>query len=195
MKNSLLTISLILSFGLFTLTANASKKGRGKTDSLSCLKIQGKIINADETAGECFIELIGLNNQIDTIMLKERKTKFTFVLNKDSYYAIRISKPGFLSKYVCVNTEVLTELDGVHKFEFETALMKEEAIQNLNKDALDFPVAIVHFDYEKECFSYNKEYSASIKKELHTRKRSNRASPAKETLSELPTNTFASAVK
>ena len=195
MKNPLQTISLLICFALFTLTANASKKGRAKTDSLSCLKIQGKIINADETEGECFIELIGLNNQIDTLLLKDRKTKFNFILNKDSYYAIRISKPGYLSKYVCVNTEILTELNGVYKFEFETALMKEEAVKNLNKDALDFPVAIVHFDYEKDCFSYNKEYSASIKKELHTKRRSNSGFPVKEALSELPTTTFASAVK
>ena len=59
------------------------------------------------------------------------------------------------------------ETDAIHVFEFETSLMKEEVIKKLNKDILDFPVAIIHFDYEKASFSYNKEYSAYIKRELH----------------------------
>ena len=195
MKNSLRNISMLICLSLFTLVASASQKGRGKVDSLSCLKIEGKISNADEAETACTIELIGLNDQIDTVYLKEGKTKFKFTLNKDSYYAIRISKPGYLSKLICVNTEILTEVNGVYKFEFETSLLKEVVVKNLNTDVLDFPVAIVYFDYEKECFSYNKEYSAFIKKELHTKKQSAPKHPKKEKLTELSSLTFASVSK
>lgn len=185
MKTSLLNIIAFISICLFTINANAAKTKGLKFDSLSCLQIEGRISNADESDGECIVELIGLNDQIDTITLKEGKIKFRFVLNKDSYYAIRVSKVGYISKLVCVNTEILTETNGIYVFEFETTLLKEAVAEKLNKDILDFPVAIIHFDYEADSFSYNKEYSAYIKKELHTVKPSHIRSTKKETLTPL----------
>jgi hypothetical protein len=193
MKNLLKNISLIAFFVLFSLTVNASKKGQGKSDSLSCLKIEGKIINNNLTEEACVIELIDSDNHIDSLLLKEGKTKFKFMLNKDSYYAIRISKPGYISKVVSVNTEILTEVNGIYRFEFETSLLQEAVLKKLNQDALDFPVAIVYFDHEKDCFSYNKEYSAFIKKELHTSKPKTYNSPKKEPFIQPSAEAFASA--
>jgi len=184
MKKSLLNLGIIICLGLFNFTAQA-KGGKLKLDSLSCLQIEGRINNADDSGGECVVEIIGLNDRIDTIRLKEGKTKFKYVLNKDSYYAIRISKAGYLSKLLCVNTEILTETDGIFVFEFETTLIREAAVKTLNKDILDFPVAIIHFDYEKDSFSYNKEYSAYIKKELHTVKPEQVKPAKKQTLAPL----------
>jgi len=192
MKPFLFSIVVFVFF--FTLTAQATKNGKSKVDSLSCLKIVGRVLNADETNGDCIVELIGLNDNIDTITLKEGKIKFKFVLNKDSYYAIRISKAGYLSKLVCVNTEILTELNGISVFEFETTLIKDVIVQSLNQDALDFPVAIIHFDYQLACFSYNKEYSESIKRELYTVKPSAVKGSRKQTLKPISPKTFASAV-
>jgi hypothetical protein len=193
MKNSFLTFSLLICFGLFTLKSTASINEHGKSDSLSCLKIEGKIINNDRTEEACIIELIDSYNHIDTILLKEGKTKFKFVLNKDSYYAIRISKAGYISKVVSVNTEILTDVNGIYRFEFETSLLQEAVLKKLNQDALDFPVAIVYFDHEKDCFSYNKEYSAFIKKELHTSKPKTYNSPKKEPFIQPSAEAFASA--
>jgi hypothetical protein len=195
MKTIFLNISLISFFALLSLTANAGRNGHGKQDSLSCLKIEGKIINNNLTEDACIIELIDSDNEVDTILLKERKNKFTFVLNKNSYYSIRISKPGYISKVVSINTEILTEVNGIYRFEFETSLLPEALLKNLNQDALDFPVAIVYFDYEKDCFSYNKEYSTSIKRELHTRKPKTYNSLKKETSTQPSADAFASATR
>jgi len=167
MKTTLSIITVFAVLCLLPLQASSKKLNRLKYDSLSCLKLEGKILNADETQDECIIELIGQNEEIDTLVLKDGKLKFRFVLNKNNYYAIRISKPGYLSKLICVNTEMIHEMNGVYAFEFETRLIKEIALKKLNKDILDFPVAIIYFDYEMECFSYSKEYSSSIKREMY----------------------------
>lgn len=166
MKTSLLHILAGISLCFFTLGASAAGSKRVKYDSLSCLQIEGIIANSEADQNPCIIELIGPKDMIDTLILKEGKKKFRFVLSKNSHYAIRISKKGYLSKIVSVNTDLLTEQPGVHVFEFETTLMREEVAQRLNKDMLDFPVAIIYFDYEHNCFSYNKEYSAYVKREL-----------------------------
>ncbi len=168
MKTSIITTAFVLCLGLFNAKSANDNHHKTKFDSLSCLQIEGKVLNADEGEdGECLVELITLNDGIDSIVLKEGRKKFKFVLEKNSYYAIRVSKKGYISKLVSVNTEILTEDEGVHRFVFETTLIKEAALKRLNKDVIDFPVAIIHFDYELDDFSYNKEYTDNMKRELH----------------------------
>lgn len=191
MKNQLLITVILITLSFVSFDSRAAKSKRLKYDSLSCLQIEGFIANAgDGTDDECTVELIGPGDAVDTILLKGGKRKFRFVLNKNSYYAIRVSKKGYLSKLVSVNTDLLSMSDDIHVFEFETSLIKEEAIHTLNKDILDFPVAIIHYDYEINSFSYNKEYSAFIKKELHNVK----PSPVKKSsaLSPISNRVFAS---
>jgi hypothetical protein len=167
MKNLFTTAVLFIATAIFSNQLSANNHPRLKYDSTSCLQIEGRILNAEENDGECTVELIDNENQIcDSVLLKEGKTRFAFVLQKNKYYAIRITKKGFINKLITVNTEMLVESDGIHKFNFETKLMHKAALKRINADVVDFPVAIIHFDYENDCFGYNKEYTDSIKKEL-----------------------------
>jgi hypothetical protein len=165
MKNLLIISAMLLAF----LTNAKTLVSKSKVDSSSCLKIEGIVTNAEEgTDGECLVELICANETVEAVTLKEGKRKFRFILNKNQRYGIRISKKGYLSKLISVDTELTesTEMFGLYKFEFETKLLTEDASKLMNADALDFPIAIVQYDYEQESFSYNKEYTAYIKSEL-----------------------------
>ncbi|WP_317898316.1 hypothetical protein [Aurantibacillus circumpalustris] len=166
MKNTIIIISLFFAFTFNVKGQTNSYKL--KFDSLSCLLIEGKIMNAYEgTDGVCMIELISANEVLESIMLKEGKDKFKFALNKNMFYSIRVSKTGFATKLISVNTEMLTGPEGVHVFKFETSLIKDKIAAKLNQDILDFPVTIIHFDYEKDCFVHNAVYTSYIKKELY----------------------------
>ena len=140
-----------------------------KYDSLSCLEIEGKITNLDAGANDCFVELISKDGILDSIVLKEGKRRFKFVLKRDTYYAIRITKKGFVTKLISINTEVPTDSDVLYRFQFDTELMNKSFSKRLNKDALDFPVAIICFDYEKKFFFYDKQYSANVKRDLYSK--------------------------
>lgn len=163
-------VKLIFILLLFAGALNSTtlvKPIREVNDSLVCLEIQGKImVFGDGTDNECIVELINTNGEVDTLVLKDNKLKFKFKLEKNSSYAIRISKKGYMSKYVSVNTEIENDNDVIHRFVFETPLLKTEATVHLNKEATDLPIAIIHFDTKKNCFNYNKEYTATIKREL-----------------------------
>jgi hypothetical protein len=166
MKTLLIISTTVLMF--FSMNAKALVYS-SKIDSASCLRIEGKISNANEGIdGECLVELICTNEVVESVVLKEGKKKFRFILSKNLRYGIRITKKGYLSRLISIDTEMSdnTEMFGLHKFEFETKLYKEEISKLLNTDALDFPIALVQFDYEQECFSYNKEYTAYIKNEM-----------------------------
>lgn len=169
MKTSILKSCLFSLAFLFAVSSASAKGGRLKYDSLSCLLIEGKVLDLEETEGGCVIELIDANNEVvDSLVLRDGKSKFGFVLHKNTYYAIRISKEGYISKLISVDTEILTEQDGIHRFNFQTRLMSNVLSKRLNQDVIDFPVAIIHFDYENNCFDYDKEYTNNIKRELYT---------------------------
>lgn len=146
---------------------NAAGVSGLKYDSLSCLQIEGSVTNVEAGDGECLVELISANEVLQTLVLKEGKHKFKFVLAKNSFYSIRISKSGFITKLVSVNTEMLTEHEGIHVFKFETGLMTSAIAHRLNQDIIDFPVTIIQYDYESESFIHNAKYTAYIKRELY----------------------------
>jgi hypothetical protein len=170
MKNIVTTLLLSISLSFVSADLKSENGHKVKYDSLSCLLIEGRVSSDNEDEGEFVIELITSDGMIDSLLLKEGKKKFKFVLSKDAYYALRISKKGYISKFISVNTEIDIEPEGIYKFNFEISLLREEALTRLNDDAIDFPVAIVHFDYENDCFAYNKEYTNNLKKELYKAK-------------------------
>jgi hypothetical protein len=164
MKNS--TITYLLGF-FFLITCTKALCARPATDTNLCLEIDGKILNADEGSdGQCTIELIHSNIVIASTVLKDGKKKFKFILKKNTNYMIRISKEGYISRLVSVDTKLDEGDTDFYSFAFETKLLKEVASQRLNKDLLDFPIALIYFDAKKDCFDYNREYTSKIKKDL-----------------------------
>ena len=159
---------IIIGFMFSGLNSRAGNINHSKLDSNACLVVVGNILNVhDETSNLCKIELITYNSVTDSVLLKGSKKRFKFVLSKDMNYAIRISKKGYISKLVSIDTKFFTESDVLYVFEFTTDLIKEEVAKTLNQDVLELPVALIKFDYHHNCFSYNKEYTTQIKKELY----------------------------
>ncbi len=142
-------------------------KAGNRNDSTACLYLVGVIENATESADTCFIEFITPDMKIDTLFLKPGRKKFRCQLRKNEYYTVRISKKGYVPKLICINTEMLNDPGRLGWFEFETSLFKKETAEKLNKDALDFPVAIIYFDRQKETFAYNENYTKDLLKELY----------------------------
>lgn len=162
MRNSLITYLL----GFFFLIP-CFKAMAGPADTNSCLEIDGRILNADEGIdGACTVELICANTTVASVLLKKGKKKFRFILKKNLDYSIRVSKKGYVSRLINVNTRLAAEYDDIYRFSFETSLIESSGSEKLNKELLDFPIAIIYFDPKKECFNYDREYTSRIKKEL-----------------------------
>lgn len=171
MKRSVLTLVCLMVTLLNAFDTKASKRAGYDDDSLLCLQIEGRINNSDDGEnGECSVELICKNKVLESLVLKEGKKRFKFLLEKNAHYAIRVSKKGFITKLIVVNTEMLTPAEGLHLFKFETSLLSEIGSEKLNQDVIDFPVTIIHFDYELDGFTHNMEYTSYIKRELYKSK-------------------------
>ena len=164
-SSTLMTLLILLS--LLIISLRSAAMARPVYDSLSCLEIEGKVLLSDEPQNrECTIELISQYGQVDTIQMKDYHRKFRFVLSVNTTYAIRISKKGYLTKLISVNTDMPGDLERLHRFTFETPLLKEEALVHLNREAVDLPIAIIRYDEQNDCFSYDKDYTETVKKVL-----------------------------
>lgn len=136
----------------------------------TCLHITGKIdlINEPEDGNTYKVELIYFNKVLKVLEIKESKT-FKFSLKRDSYYTIRISKKGYVTKLISIDTNLDPEMTDVNcKFRFDTTLMPESDATNLNPDALDFPVALIYYNENQGQFDNNNKYTASIKRQLYS---------------------------
>jgi hypothetical protein len=151
---------------LFLLSVKTQADNEAKYDSLSVLYVEGRISNADKNANEeCIVELITNSGTIDTILLKEGKKEFRFVLNKNTSYSIKISKKGYVSKLISIDTKIPNDNRnfGLYSFAFETDLVKEKLMRKLKKDVPDLPIATVCFDSRSDSFSDDKHSTAHIK--------------------------------
>lgn len=174
-KNSLIvnSASITLLFFLFLLLLfnlpASAQFNRKSTDTLACLEITGKVLNAFEGEdASCRVELINKGDVIDSVILKEGKDHFHLILSKDQYYAIRISKKGYVPRILEINTTMFVELDGLYTFHFNTELISDKLAKKLNQDALDFPIAIIYFNHDEDCFDYSREYTETLKNEMFT---------------------------
>ncbi|PBQ31125.1 hypothetical protein CNR22_04885 [Sphingobacteriaceae bacterium] len=165
MKNSIITYLLGFFFLISCFKAMSNIKHFSDPDV--CLEIDGKISNANDGEDKtCLVELFTANNLVSWATLKDGKKAFKFALKKNTVYTIRISKRGYVSRLVCVNTKTSADPEDLFSFSFETKLLKNEEAEKMNKEFLDLPIALIYFDTKKDCFIYDREYTSKVKKEV-----------------------------
>ena len=124
--------SITLLFFLFLLLLFNLPASAQSTDSLACLEITGKVLNVFEGEdASCKVELMNKGEVVRTLILKEGKDHFHLILSKDQYYAIRISKTGYVQRILEINTAMLVEPDGLYTFHFNTELISEKIAKKL----------------------------------------------------------------
>ena len=166
MKKSNNVILILISFILIQCHLKANT---GRDDTLVGLDLRGRIANVTENfESACKVELITSKGVVDSVILRDGKQKFRFFLQKTNYYALRLTKEGFVTKLISIHTEISNEFDDIFEFSFSTKLISKKLSEHLNKDALDFPTSIIHFDPQSETFIHNKEYTDRTRREVYS---------------------------
>jgi|GEM_PF-2247464 len=88
---------------------------------------------------------------------------FMFKLEANEYYTIEVSKPGFVTRSVGISTVIPADvsLDEIFRYEFEVELFQEK--KNMNDFYLDFPVALISYNPDRDVFDNNYAYTRHIK--------------------------------
>lgn len=165
MKNT--TITFLLGFFFLICSIKAIGVNRPNADSSICLEIEGIVLNATDGAIKtCTVELLCAGHIEQSIQLKDGKKKVKFLLKKNATYTIRITKKDHVTKLICIDTRIKKNGEDLYSFSFETSMLPESVINKENRDYLDFPVALIYYDPRKDHFTYDKDYSNRIKKEI-----------------------------
>ena len=170
MKNSIITSALLVCLSFFSTNVNASKL-RSNSDSSVCLEINGKLSNLNIDGDKSYrVELISNNNVIESKTLKNKR-EFTFKLKKNTHYAVRVTKVGFVPKVISIFTDSPKEVNDLFRLQFDVELIHNSETKDINKDALDFPTVVVSYSPEGDRFDYDKKYSANLMNEMYLKKR------------------------
>jgi hypothetical protein len=153
----------------FALIVSIHSFAQPSQDSLTCMQISGKVKKLKGTVRSYTVELVHDTNVVSTSVVEGRHG-FKFFLQKNTYYGIRISCDGYVSRVISINTELPLQkrFDKFYRFHFDTELIEEINTPALDRDALDFPIALVYFDKKRKCFYYNENYTSFIKNRIYT---------------------------
>lgn len=170
-------LSLVAILSLNSMANLFAGTKQGDVDTVICLTVKGKVLNA--LAGydaKCKVELLNNAEVIQTVLLQQGKRTFNFQLNKNKSYTIRITKEGYISKLVAINTTLPIDLSDLSEFAFNTELLSIEEAQNLKQGILTIPVAFIRFDLLTETFVYDLNYATQVKIDLYTNQDSQKSS-------------------
>ncbi len=140
----------------------------GKTTDSSCLQLSGKVLKLKRTSSNSYtVALMRDHKVVETKIIKGNR-EFKFNLIKNKFYTVQILKEGYVPRTVNIDTKLTEENNGFYSFAFDTELIDELEAQNLNKKALEMPIAYISFNPKKRWFTYNEEYTKQLKKNIYS---------------------------
>lgn len=165
--NKLAVMILLVSFQYCAYSQSYKKQWETRSNAVNYLELNGKLEKDNTKASNAYtISLIQGNTEIESITVKAGKS-FKFLLKENTWYAIRIKNEESTSKLISINTWIpmgnrysLCHYD--LSFEIGKPISIAEA-KNFDTDLIDFPVAVILYDPQKEAFNMDEKYFSNIR--------------------------------
>ena len=118
------------------------------------------LLSEDNHPIENYTLVIYRDGEIDRTMEISKSTPVYALLDLNSSYTLRFTKPGFKARMVLIDTHVPKGSESeIFHFDFEIEMLEKNEPSNTLDD---LPVALLKFNTDKNKFSYSSEYAASI---------------------------------
>ncbi|HWY11447.1 MAG TPA: hypothetical protein VN026_08985 [Bacteroidia bacterium] len=122
-----------------------------------------------KTSNAYTVSLILQNTEIESVVIKAGKS-FKFLLKENTWYAVKIKNEESIAKIVSINTWIPmgNRYSLCHYnlfFEIGAPISYTEA-KNFDADLIDFPVAVILYDPQKETFNLDEKYFSNIREGL-----------------------------
>lgn len=161
LKITLLSVILFSTSGF-----GKNRKSEPVKDTMYCIEIDGKVLIPKNDDSKLYkIELLCHNDVVDSGIVVDNES-FLLKVKKNSWYTIRIIKPGYFPLVVSIDTRLPEYDNGQHKFHFDTELIVENYMVIQDDEAIDFPIAIISFNPKSSEFMPVKQYSKNIRGSL-----------------------------
>ncbi|MDP4764314.1 MAG: hypothetical protein NWR97_11670 [Salibacteraceae bacterium] len=135
-------------------------------EEFTVLTIEGEITHKTEKLASVLVELYEQNKMVDAFETK-KNGKFKFFLYNNHIYTIQLTKEGYNTKKVTVNTWIPNDFEDEISYEFDLELDELNTIlQDEKETLLEYPTAIISFDETRGEFIFNKEYTKGLMEDL-----------------------------
>lgn len=141
------------------LRAQAYTSNKDVSDDSDFLEVIGNFdSSAKELSGIYTAKLILDNTVIEEQILNVRKP-LTFMLKKDMLYSIKVEKEGYVSKTIHISTKssALSSSKNSYLFKFQANLLNAGLMKQLDDNNVNFPLALITYNKDCDCFEQNKE--------------------------------------
>ena len=144
--------------------ANVSEK-KDTTEATACLKVTGKAVDENYQAIDGVeVRLFKHDDMIeqkDLTNVGHHDHNFIFILESNEYYTIKISKPGFVERWVGIYTTLPSgvKIESLFYYEFDVVLFREKKMDDYY---LDFPIALIRYWEKSGSFDCNTAYTDFI---------------------------------
>ncbi|HAW52180.1 MAG TPA: hypothetical protein DCX54_07625, partial [Flavobacteriales bacterium] len=132
------------------------------------LNIDGAVVSENDRSKMEGVKVVIFRNGAKSDQITtDSKGKFAISLNPDAKYLIEFQYPGYVTKKISFSTKFVPPADaegGMNPFRFDMYMFKE--IPGLDVSILNKPVAEVVYDPQILDFTYDKEYTKSIKSQV-----------------------------
>lgn len=145
-------VVLILGF-ILTFSTNL-KSHLINNDTLLCLMVKGTIIS-DSKDGLYKIELFNNHIKVDSILLHKGHRNFHFYLDRNSFYEIMVSREGYQTKLIRINTSIPSEEELIFQFHFKVKLLTNKIYEWVNQEQHVNPIALVFYDEDLHGFNFS----------------------------------------
>lgn len=99
--------------------------------------------------------LVYQNNKIVEHFNSSNLGEFEFDITTNNYYTVEFKRNGFFSKRIIIDTFTESfEVSEKMNIEFSVDLIKEEDLNGIDADVLDFPICKYEFDEKNEGFNF-----------------------------------------
>jgi hypothetical protein len=117
----------------------------------------GDVYIGEAKAKDVTISLYERNDVISTYTTT-KNGQFVLDLERNKYYIVEFSKKGYVTKRILIDTKIASDtLKPKDEFNFDVFLIKSKP--NVDYSVLDFPMAIIQFQYNKQRFDFDPKYT------------------------------------
>lgn len=166
------SVKILLTFILMSQTHISYSKNRRqdpplRKDSSTHVVLNSRIlVNAKKTIGSYKLEVLYRDMVINSMSVKNN-APVRLLLKKDAPYVLKISKKGYIPRYIYVNTNMREKTTkNFYYLTMQTDLISSSEARILDDEALQLPSALVSYNKKAGVFESNKDYYAFVQRKL-----------------------------
>lgn len=166
--NALHSATIKISFTLFFAVATnlvfsmPSKDRKDNTGKTSKVEIQGRIlVKNKELKGAYTVEVLCFNSITESIQVKNNES-LKLHLYANAAYLLKITKKGFVPRYISLNTHQMVDNKESYSFYVETDFIEISEAMRMDSEDLEMPSAIISFNRSTGNLDNNLEYNSYV---------------------------------